>query len=74
MAGPAECEEHLFGSHTKPPVPQHYRNFAQVTKLSCMQEHAGETLCAQDPGGQGCAVLQTHATLPVSSKFLQTLA
>ncbi|KAM7319557.1 hypothetical protein ACRRTK_021240 [Alexandromys fortis] len=42
VAGPAECEEHLVGSHTKPPVPQHYRNFVQVAKLSCMQENAGE--------------------------------
>lgn len=33
-----------------------------------------ETLCAHDPRGQGCATLQTHATLRVSSKFLQILA
>lgn len=74
MAGPAECEEHLVGSHTKPPGPQPGRNFAQVAKLARMQEQTREIQCAHDPGGQGCAALQTCAALRASSKFLQILA
>lgn len=74
VAGPAKCEEHLAGSHTKLPGPQPGRNFSQVAKLACMQEQAGEIQCAHDPGGQGCAALQTRAALRASSKFLQILA
>lgn len=40
----------------------------------CKRTQARETLCAHDPRGQGCATLQTHATLRVSSKFLQIFA
>lgn len=61
-------------SHIKPLGPQPGRNFAQVAKLACMQEQVGETQCTQDPGCLGCAALQTRATLPASSKFLQILA
>lgn len=73
MAGRAEGDEQLVGSHTKPPGPQPGRNFAQVAKLACMQEQVGETQCAQDPEGQGRAALQTRAALPAPSKFLQIL-